>query len=367
MRLYVHWPFCVSRCAYCDFNARTAGSRTVSAYAASLRRELTLWSAMLPRDGGLRSLYLGGGTPSTMRGDEVADLIAFCRRLFPLREGAEVTVEVNPATWKERDFAAALEGGVNRVSIGVQSLRDCILLLLGRAHDARDAAAAVRAAGRAGFRNISLDLMFGLPLECGHRLGRDLEAALRLRPQHVSLYALEVSARSRLGRAVMRGELHLPEDDRVADEYREGARTLKLAGYERYEISNFCLPGHECRHNLAYWRREAYLGAGAGAHSLLGGWRFHNLESVLSYNRSLREDRMPVAGGSRLTERDARSERIMLGLRTSRGVPAALLAGAKALSDLERYGLVRREGSRISLTERGMLLSNPVIAEVLPA
>lgn len=366
MRLYVHWPFCVSRCSYCDFNTRAAGGRVVAAYAAALRKELVLWSGVL-KSCGMRSLYLGGGTPSTLRGEEIADLLTFCRRLFPLREAAEVTVEVNPATWGERDFAAALRGGVTRVSIGVQSLHDGVLRMLGRPHDAHDAIAALRAARRAGCESISLDLMFGLPEECGNHFLRDLEEALLLRPHHVSIYALEVSQRTRMGKGIFRGELHLPEDDRVAYEYREGARMLRNAGYMRYEISNFCLPGHQCRHNLAYWRREPYLGTGAAAHSLFKGWRFYNLESVLAYNRCLQDGVIPVAGVTRITEQDARSERIMLGLRTARGVPAALLKETKALEDLEKYGLLGREGDRVRLTEKGMLLSNPVIAEIMPS
>lgn len=367
MRLYIHWPFCRSRCAYCDFNARIAGRRVVKEYADLLCRELALWREVLPRHGGLRSLYLGGGTPSTMRGNEVASLLAYCRRLFAVRGDAEVTVEVNPATWEERDFVAARKGGVNRVSIGVQSLDDHVLRLLGRAHGAEDAVAAVRNARRAGFASVSVDLMYGLPYESGHDFRRDLEKALLLHPHHVSIYALSLSLHTRMGRSVSRGELRLPEEDDVAEEYGDGARMLREAGYRRYEISNYCHPGHECRHNLAYWRREDYLGVGAGAHSLLAGWRFNNLESVIAYNRVLRGGILPVSAASRLSEGEERSERIMLGLRMAKGIPEMLLAGAARLADLEEYGLVRREQGRVLLTERGMLLSNPVIAELMPA
>jgi len=337
------------------------------AYAHSLCLELALWREALPGRGGLRSLYLGGGTPSTMRGEEVAELLAYCRRLFPVRGDAEVTVEVNPATWKEDDFAAARRGGVNRVSIGVQSLDDRVLRVLGRPHGAGDAVAAVRRARRAGIAAVSLDMMLGLPLESGHRFTQDMERAIGLRPHHVSTYALSLSSRSPMGRLVSRGEFHMPEDDVVADEYREASRMLREAGYVRYEISNFCLPGYECRHNMAYWRREDYLGTGAGAHSLIAGWRFHNLESILAYNRRLHDGVLPVSGGGRLAAGEEKSERVMLGLRMARGVPERLLPQAARLADLEEYGLVRREGGRVRLTERGMLLSNPVIAELMPA
>lgn len=367
MRLYIHWPFCLRRCGYCDFHARVAGGGVMKSYASALRKELEIRAGTTVPTSGLRSVYLGGGTPSTMSGREVADLLKLTRRLFGWKKGAEVSVEVNPATWGAEDYREAGRAGVNRVSIGAQSMDDRCLRRLGRLHDSEEVRRAVDYARRAGIPSISLDLLYGLPVGWGSDLLRDLEKVLELAPHHLSIYALTLSPRSPLGRSVQRGEVFLPDEDATADEYLRGLELLWSAGYEQYEISNFCLPGHQCRHNLAYWRREDYLGAGSGAHSLWRGYRFHNRESVLSYLESLRRENLPVVGLHRLGEDEARRERIMLGLRTSRGVPENLLEREGKLREMEEYGLLRKHGGRVSLTPRGKLVSNPVIAALLPA
>jgi putative oxygen-independent coproporphyrinogen III oxidase len=338
-------------------------------YMDALLSELDAWSFFLcGEDRRLDSIYLGGGTPSTLRGAEVSGLLSDVMARFELAEGVEVTVEVNPGTWAAGDFVAACEGGANRISLGLQSLHDPFLRLLGRAHDAVSAVEAVKNARRGGAASISVDLIYGLPGMDTKILLDSLKGVLESGPQHVSLYALSLSERSPLFRALSKGRQVLPAEEEVADEYLAACEALDCAGFEHYEISNFCLPGHHSRHNLGYWIRDEYLGVGAGAHSLLGGCRFSNPPSLLAYMRAVREDRMAWVGWELLDPSDEREEEIMLGLRTSLGVPvSALEVKEERLEDLEELGLLWRAGGRVRLTRHGMLVSNAVIADLLPA
>ncbi len=371
MRLYVHWPFCLSRCPYCDFVSRVADRRLMSEYRRALLKELDLRAgAGVSGGAGLRSLYMGGGTPSTLSGNEVAALLRCIGERFRLGEGAEVSVEVNPATWTAADFAAAAAGGVNRFSIGVQSLQDRFLKALGRAHGAREALAAMRAAHRcaSGGAVFSLDLLYGLPGMDTRALLATLGEALEAGPHHLSLYALTPAPGTSMSRALARGEMALPHEDEVAEQYLAACETLQAAGYEHYEISNFCRPGYRCRHNCAYWEREEYLGVGAGAHSFMAARRMRNTPSLLAYIKAVRAGRLPVEGCETLNAEEGRAEEIMLGLRTRGGVSARLLdADPGRLDQLADLGLLKQGEGCVSLTARGMLLSNALISEFLPA
>jgi putative oxygen-independent coproporphyrinogen III oxidase len=338
-------------------------------YMDALLAELDTWSFYLHgEDRCLDSIYLGGGTPSTLRGTEVSRLLSDVMARFELAEGVEVTVEVNPGTWAAGDFAAACSGGVDRISLGLQSLHDPFLRLLGRAHDAASAVEAVQNARRGGAASISVDLIYGLPGMNTKILLDSLEGALATGPQHVSLYALSLSEGSPLFRTLRKGRQELPAEEEVADEYLAACEVLDGAGFEHYEISNFCLPGHHSRHNLGYWIREECLGVGAGAHSLLGGCRFSNPPSLLAYMRAVLEGRMVREGWELLDPSGEREEEIMLGLRTSLGVPVSSLeVKEERLEVLEGLGLLRRAGGRVRLTRNGMLVSNAVIADLLPA
>lgn len=369
MRLYLHWPFCLSRCAYCDFNTRVAGKEVMREYHKAIVAEIHAWSCLLAgAEGPLRSLYLGGGTPSTLSGEGVASLVGEAVSRFGIHDGAEMTVEVNPATWSRRDFADACAGGVNRFSIGMQSSDDDILRLLGRAHSSEEAANAVREALHSGADSVSVDLIYGLPGMDEGSLKRTLQEALELHSPHLSLYALTLEEKSPLARRASRGELILPDEEAVANQYMVASSLLQAAGYERYEISNFCMPGHHSRHNLAYWRREEYLGVGAGAHSLLGKCRFNNSSSLLAYMNRLRRGHMAVESAEMLAFEDEREEEIMLGLRTSHGIAQQLVRDGRGhLEELERGGFLTRRGGRVRLTTQGILVSNTVIATLLAA
>jgi oxygen-independent coproporphyrinogen III oxidase len=369
MRLYIHWPFCLSRCSYCDFNSRVAGSACMERYRTALLREMEAWACLLEEgEKTLLSIYLGGGTPSTMSGSEVCALLDKVYGCFVPHESAEVTVEVNPATWRREDFAEACAGGANRFSVGVQALDDLTLRMLKRAHDADDAKRAVMYALCCEPASVSIDLMFGLPGMDTPGLESCLDEILELGPHHISLYALSLTGVSQLGRAVSAGTISLPEEEEVARQYLSSSERLCSAGYEHYEVSNFCLPGHRGRHNSGYWERDQYLGVGAGAHSMLGKCRLRNTDSVLAYMRMSERRGLAVEDCELLSVADELEEAIILGLRTSSGVPESML-GEKIcrLDDFEAGGFLTRKDGCLHLTPRGMLVSNDLISSLLPA
>ncbi len=367
MRLYIHWPFCRSRCSYCDFNSRVATQSLMAAYGETLVKEMKTWASLIRLGGqGLRSIYIGGGTPSCMSGEEVAALIDAASLAFGLDADAEVTVEINPATWEAGDFRHAVSGGVNRLSIGVQSLDDGALRRLSRTHDALEARRAVASALTSGARTVNADLMYALPAGSEDAFLSGLEEMSGMGVHHLSVYALTLESGTPLQRLVEQGTVVLPREEEAARQYLSAVEMLESKGFEHYEISNFCKPGHCCRHNLAYWRREEYLGVGAGAHSLLGGVRFRNQRSVLLYLRLLKAGELPVCGAEAVAEEEAREEMIMLGMRTARGVPERTIGGTREeLRDLENCGLLTISGGRVRLTARGMLVSNAVMADIL--
>jgi oxygen-independent coproporphyrinogen-3 oxidase len=337
-------------------------------YHTSLTREIKAWSSwLLPQDREVGSIYIGGGTPSTISGVELGALFREVADHFPVMPEAEITVEVNPATWGRDDFKAAASSGINRFSIGVQSLDNDQLRLLGRPHSAGDALHSVKYAGDAGDIVISVDLLYALPGKSGEVLMATLDGILDLHPHHISMYALTLEKRAPLARMQANGTITLPGEDEAADQYLRALDKLESKGYIQYEISSFCLPGYRCRHNLAYWRREQYLGLGAGAHSFLANCRFHNVRSVLDYTKRVNQGISPIAGWEQLDESDGLFEEIMLGLRIRDGVPESLLSErSESLDVLEGMGLLWRRGGRVILTSRGMLLSNMVLREFLP-
>jgi oxygen-independent coproporphyrinogen-3 oxidase len=368
VRIYMHWPFCRSRCAYCDFNTRVAGEESMKRYHSSLTEEMRAWSSWLPQeDMKVASLYIGGGTPSLISGEGLGALYREAARRFHMMPGAEITVEVNPATWSRKDFREAAWSGINRFSIGVQSLDHDLLRLLGRPHNAEEALRSVQYAQDAGEVVISVDLLYALPGESKGALLTTLDRLLELRPHHISIYALTVEEKTPLALMHDRGVINLPDEDNASDQYFNALEKLESGGYLQYEISNFSLPGYRCQHNLAYWRREQYLGLGAGAHSFLGDCRFYNVRSVLDYTKRIQQGLSPIEEWENLKAEDGLFEEIMLGLRVCDGVPESLLRKrGDSLDELEKRGLLRRTEDRVLLTSRGMLLSNLVLMELLP-
>ena len=352
--LYLHIPYCFSKCRYCDFYSAPGQRGVPRAYVDALLRELSRFAPDAP----LRpdTLYFGGGTPSLLDPADAARLIAAAQPL----PGAEITLEANPETVTEDSLQAFREAGVNRISFGVQSARDSQLKTLGRPHTAKQARAAFAAARRAGFENISGDIMLALPHYTQAEFDETLELIEDGGAAHISAYLLKIEPDSAFGRTPPEG---LPTSDEAADFYLYAVEQLEHHGYRQYEISNFCRPGRASRHNSRYWTLAEYLGFGPGAHSDFGGERFalaRDLDAYLAGHTVYSECSAPSA-------RERETERVMLALRTTRGVAADTLpeAARRILRNCEAHGLAHLSGGFYALTPRGFLVSNAILVDLL--
>jgi putative oxygen-independent coproporphyrinogen III oxidase len=360
--LYVHVPFCLTRCGYCDFNAYAGLGHLAERYGLALQREADLVS---PAWEGVRidTVFFGGGTPTTLPPEMLSRILGHLRQCFTVARDAEVTVEANPDTVDERSLAGLLAGGFNRLSMGVQSFDPDVLHALERIHGPGSARRAFAAARRAGFANVNLDLIYGALGESARSWRRTLEEAIQLGPDHLSCYALTVEPATPLGRKVAAGAIPAPDGDTQAEMFEIACKLLAEAGYLHYEVSNWARPDLECRHNLGYWRRRPYSALGAGAHGYRDGLRWWNLRPPPAYLQAVEGGTLPVAGEERLSDESARLEELFLALRTSEGLPLEK-AIAGSLFPLFDEGLaVRREG-RLVLTDRGMFLANDIALAV---
>jgi putative oxygen-independent coproporphyrinogen III oxidase len=357
--LYAHVPFCLTRCGYCDFNAYAGLGHLSGRYVRALAREAELhasaWSGI-----SFVSLFFGGGTPTTLPADELVNLIDHFRLVFTFDGAAEVTVEANPDTVDRRSLAALRAGGVNRLSMGVQSFDRSVLVALERVHQPESARRAFGDARAAGFDDVNLDLIFGANRETLDSWRRTLEQTLALGPEHVSAYALTVEPATPLGRAVASGATPSPDPDLQAEMFDLACEALGAAGYGHYEVSNWALPGHECRHNLGYWEPPPNRGWGAGPHSWRAGRRWWNLRPPQHYLETVESGTLPIGGEEHLDDGASRLEAMFLGLRTSTGVATADVDRALAAPFVEGGLLVERDG-RMVLTERGLFLANDVV------
>jgi putative oxygen-independent coproporphyrinogen III oxidase len=359
--LYVHVPFCLTRCGYCDFNAYAGLGHLAERYVGALMAEARL-AAPAWREERFGSIFLGGGTPTTLPVREIVDLIDHLRSGFAVDPGAEVTVEANPDT-VDRVYLAELRPAVARLSIGVQSFDEAVLLALERVHSPASARMAFAAARAAGFDDVNLDLIYGADGETVASWRRTLEEALDLGPDHLSAYALTIEPATPLGRKVAAGLVPPPEPDLQAEMYDLACELLGGAGFLHYEISNWAKPGHQCSHNLVYWRRRPYLGLGAGAHSFRDGRRWWNERPPQAYLAAVEAGRLPVGGEEVLTDEDRRLEDVFLRLRTDAGLPAAEVDPSRAEPYVDA-GLLARRNGRYILTERGMFLANDLALDL---
>jgi oxygen-independent coproporphyrinogen-3 oxidase len=357
--LYLHVPFCLTRCGYCDFNTYAGLEHLRSPYVAALRDEAAL-AAPDWADVTFVSVFLGGGTPTILPAGQLIGLLDHLRDRFPFGPHVEVTAEANPDTIDRSYLAALRRGGVTRLSMGVQSFDPDVLAALERVHSPGAARAAFAAARRAGFDDVNLDLIYGAEGETFASWDRTIREAAALRPEHLSCYALTVEPATSLGRQVAAGLVPPPDPDLQADRYDLACSVLAAAGYEHYEVSNWALPGHRCAHNLGYWEGRPYLGLGAGAHSYRHGRRWWNVRPPQQYLDLVGLGRLPVGGEERLGPDERRLERLLLGLRVAEGVPADWVdpGGADAFV---LQGLAERRGERLALTDSGMLLANEVV------
>ena len=353
--MYVHVPFCLTRCGYCDFNAYAGLGHLAGRYVDALRHEAELWA---PSWTGERfvSIFVGGGTPTTLDASAISGLLDAIRSRFEVAPDAEVTVEANPDTVDEAKHTALLASGVTRLSMGAQSFDPTVLVSLERVHSPESVRRAYSAARAAGFSNVNLDLIYGANGETLESWRRTLEETISLGPEHISAYALTIEPTAPLGRKVAAGLAPPPDPDLQADMFELACELLGAAGYAHYEVSNWARAGFECLHNLGYWQRRPYLGLGAGAHSFRGERRWWNVRPPDRYLAEVEAGRLPVGGEERLTPDQERFEQVFLRLRTFRGVPTT-----RDAAELVEAGLLVRSNGHLVPTERGMLVLNELV------
>lgn len=366
--LYLHVPFCTRRCSYCDFAVEAVRSPPTDAWLDAVVRELELTAAERGWVEPLRldTFYVGGGTPSLLGGQAMARARERLAPFAALEPAAEWSCEANPESFTAELAAAWRQAGVNRVSLGAQSFHEPALRWMGRLHGADGPGAAVAAARAAGFEDLSIDLIFGLPAHLGRDWRADLERALALAPEHVSLYGLTAEAGAPLGRWVREGKERLADEESYADEYLLAHELLTSAGFEHYEVSNFALPGRRSRHNLAYWSGAPYAALGPGAHSFDPPLRRWNLRGWDAYREAVFQGKLPLEDEERIGPAEEGLERLWLGLRTDLGLPLADLSPAqRALaSRWESAGWALPGDGRLRLSAAGWLLLDRLAVEL---
>lgn len=371
--LYLHVPFCVAKCRYCDFYSAAAPREVMSRYAKVLAKELES-RAPLARGLTVDTVYIGGGTPTLLAPADIAHLLDTARQHYTLDPAPEVTVECNPQSFKAGSFEALLGAGVNRLSIGLQSSNDRELLALGRPHDMAAFVSTYRAAREAGFQNINVDIMFGIPHQTRESLACTLQTVLAYAPEHISAYGLRVEKGTPFWQE--RHTLPIADEDTVADMQLTVAHVLGSAGYEHYEVSNYAREGYRSRHNMRYWLGKPYLGFGPAAHSFFDGVRYEAPCDTGGYVRAVEEGNFSALqlNAHRITPHEAMEEYVMLRMRLFEGIEEKDFSARFGISfeevygnveNLIRGGLLVKKAGRIAFTEQGMYVSNAILSEWL--
>jgi oxygen-independent coproporphyrinogen-3 oxidase len=384
--LYLHIPFCRQRCSYCDFNTYTTIGELKGAYVRALIEETQQVGRQAAASGEaihIQTIFFGGGTPSLLTPQAINDILCAARQAFTFLPDVEITLEANPGTVNTSYLAALRAAGVNRLSYGVQSALPGELALLGREHDFATAVEAVEQARSAGFDNLNLDFIYGLPGQSVGDWERTLSAGLALQPEHLSLYCLTIEPGTPMQQWLSSGRIQPPDPDLAAEQYELAGKLLAEQGYIQYEISNWAKPGRECRHNLTYWRNQSYLGLGAGAHGFAAGYRYQVVRQPRAYIRRMIAEPSPggqlnrfplsaaVAAFHRLARDEAMTDTVITQLRLlNEGLDLVAFAHTFGQSldevyngtvgQLEGWGLLQRQNGRLLLTEKGRFLSNQV-------
>lgn len=356
--IYVHIPFCKTRCAYCAFFSTTALPMR-SRYVTALIKEYALRSDYLPKAETVRTIYLGGGTPSQISKSDLARLL----QALPVKQAEEITIEANPSDITARRLRAWREMGINRLSMGIQSFNDAALSFLHRRHNSRRAQAAIRMAQEAGFNNISIDLMYALPGQTYEQWQTDIETALSMGVQHISSYCLSIEPGTALWRQRVKGRVQDADDDLANEMYACLCQRSQDAGYTHYEVSNFALPGYVSKHNSSYWDGTLYLGLGAGAHSYNGTSRQWNVANLPKYLSSIHDGKVPCKR-EMLTVTDRYNEQVMLGLRTCQGIAATDELMHKAQPYIHS-GKLRLTNGQLIATQEGINILNTIITDLM--
>ncbi len=373
--LYIHIPYCLHKCGYCDFNSHPINEKEVGSYVNALLLEMDHYAKTVGQDYLVTSIFFGGGTPSTLPSSSLNSILNRCIENFPVDSKAEITIEVNPATGETCYFPELREKGFNRVSIGVQSFNAEELQRLDRIHSPDEVYSTVDNVKKAGFDNFSLDLMFALPGQTSNTWKDNLSQALSLNPDHLSAYNLTIEPETAFYKLQSMGKLELPPDDFQLELFQYTITELKSAGFEHYEISNFAKPGKACRHNLNYWNNGEYLGLGAGSSSYKQLVRYKNLKLPSKYIRCLEEGQLPVESREQLQGREAMGEAMMVGLRLMRGVKIDAFESRFQTSFYDTYrseldtllqkDLITLEKNTCALTSKGLYLADSVILEFM--
>lgn len=371
--LYLHLPFCISKCPYCDFNSyQLKEDNQISSYISALYQEITTYSKKLKKSN-IKTIYLGGGTPTILSGVQIYDILEFCKSKFTIDKDAEITIEANPGTLDGEKIKLLIESGINRLSLGAQSFNNLFLKKLGRIHNTQDIIDSYYLARKEGFNNINIDIMFALPDQTTEDLQVTLKKAVSLKPDHLSLYNLTIKPGTEYYKKYKKGKLKLPTEDEEFDMYNWAIKFLEESGFEHYEIANFARPYKRSMHNLIYWQNKPYLGIGAGAYSFIKGYRYMNYESPARYVKEMMSGKLPVDNGEKLSLRKRMIETIILGLRTKDGVGYKKFKTRfgvnlndiffKQVNKLVNLALLEKGDCKIKLTKKGIFLANTVFRE----
>lgn len=373
--LYIHIPYCLHKCGYCDFNSHNINAEEMGVYVTALLKELDHYAKGPARDREIATIFLGGGTPTTLPAELLDAILKACRTRFKLPEDLEITLEANPATVSLDLLQAIKDSGYNRISIGVQSFHEDQLKLLERVHSVEEIHLTVATARQAGFDNLSLDLMFALPGQTLEQWESNLAQALAKHPEHLSTYNLTIEPGTAFHKLQAQGKLTMPPEDFQLELYQQTIRTLTAAGYQHYEISNFCKPGRESRHNLIYWNNGETLGLGAGASSYLNGTRFKNCNLPSRYIREIQDKGAAVEFAEKLEPQKAMGETLMLSLRLLEGMAIDRFEERFQTSFDKVYGnvvdsllekdLITVDRNRLALSPKGLFLADSVILEFI--
>ena len=371
--LYLHFPFCISKCPYCDFNSyQLKEDNQISSYISALYQEINAYSQKLKKSN-ITTIYLGGGTPTILSGVQIYNILKFCKEKFTIEKDAEITIEANPGTLDGEKLKLLIESGINRLSLGAQSFNNLFLKKLGRIHNTQDIIDSYSFAREIGFSNINIDIMFALPGQTTEDLQVTLKKAVSLKPDHLSLYNLTIKSETEYYKKYKRGKLKLPTEDEEFDMYNWAINFLEESGFEHYEIANFARPHKRSMHNLIYWQNKPYLGIGAGAYSFIRGYRYMNFKDPVIYIKEVMNGKLPVDNGEKLSLRKRMIETIILSLRTKDGVSYKKFKARFGVNlndifpgqikKLVNLGLLKKDNYRIKLTKKGVFLANTVFRE----
>jgi len=359
--IYLHFPFCLSKCSYCDFYSIVYSEKLVSSYIQALRNEIQLYSDFFPKNKKIDTIYLGGGTPSLLKLERVKNIFNQIYHTFYISEVCEITIEVNPGNVSLDNLSGYENIGINRISIGAQSFIEDELNMMGRIHTVKDIKKICYEVQRYGIQNFGIDLIFGLPGQNITFWEYNLSNSLSLKPKHISTYALTWSSKTPLGRKIINGELSSPQEKIISEMFLAAHKILTKKGYEHYEISNYALPEYRCKHNEGYWSGKPYLGLGPSAHSFTGKKRYWNIRNVNDYISRLSRSVLPIQGEEVLTPDQKRIENIAIGLRMKEGIDIEENSiDLNRIEDFIKKGLVIPRGNKIALTPKGMLFTDEV-------